>query len=194
MTRIGVFGGSFNPPHMGHLIVCQSILIQEKLQKVVFIPSSVSPHKRNRNLLQSDFRYQMTKLAVQDNPMFEVSDIEIRKGGVSYTIDTLKLLRNVYLRSELSLIIGIDNWLEFKSWKNPDEILDLADLLVMNRPGFSQVGFEHGFAKKVKFVDVPNIGISGTMIRLNIKSGRSIKYLVPKAVEQFIAEHGLYRD
>ena len=136
----------------------------------------------------------MTRLAVQDNPLFEVSDIETKRGGVSYTVDTLKELANIYPPPELFLIIGIDNWLEFKSWKNPEEILDLADLLVMNRPGFSQIGYEHGFAKKVKFVDVPNIGISGTMIRLNVKSGRSIKYLVPRPVEQFIAEHALYHE
>jgi nicotinate-nucleotide adenylyltransferase len=194
MARIGVFGGSFNPPHMGHLIVCQSILIHEKLQKILFVPSSVSPHKRDKNLLSSDLRLQMTKLAIQDNPLFEVSDIEIKRGGVSYTIDTLRVLKNMYPPPELFLIIGIDNWLEFKSWKNPEEILDLADLLVMTRPGYSQVGFEHCFDKKVKFVDVPNIGISGTMIRLNIKSGRSIKYLVPRSVEQFIAEHALYHE
>jgi nicotinate-nucleotide adenylyltransferase len=194
MAKIGVFGGSFNPPHMGHLIVCQSILTQEKLQKVMFVPSSVSPHKREKALLTAELRLQMTKLAIQENPLFEVSDIEIRRGGISYTIDTLRTLSEMYPRPDLFLIIGIDNWLEFKTWKNPDEILELADLLVMNRPGFNQVGLEHGYGRKVKFVDVPNIGISGTMIRLNIKSGRSIKYLVPRPVEQFIAEHALYHE
>lgn len=194
MTKIGIFGGTFNPPHMGHLIVCQSILTQLGLQKILLIPSSVSPHKQDKRLAPAPLRLDMTKLAAQDNPNFEVSDIEISRGGVSYTVDTLKLIRNQYLGTSLYLIIGVDNWMEFKTWRQPSEILDMATLVIMNRPGFSKTTGERIIDKNIKFVDVPFIGISGTMIRLDIKSGRSIKYLVPKAVEQFIHDHALFND
>ncbi|MFI5252429.1 MAG: nicotinate-nucleotide adenylyltransferase [Bacteroidota bacterium] len=194
MNKIGIFGGTFNPPHMGHLIVCESILTQEKLHKIIFIPAAISPHKRDRNLAPADHRYQMTKLAIHDNPHFEVSDIEIRRGGISYTIDTLESLCSIYPRTDFSLIIGIDNWADFNKWKNPNEIMSVADILVMNRPGFPTAKFEYNSNKRVKFIDVPNIGISGTMVRIHVKSGKSIKYLVPQNVEKFIFEHSLYRE
>ena len=194
MNRLGIFGGTFNPPHMGHLIISQRILALANLDKIIFIPSSISPHKRDARLAPSDKRYQMTKLATEGNPKFEVSDIEIKRGGVSYTIDTLLAIRDLYPGTSLFLIIGIDNWVEFNSWKSPSEILAIADLLVMNRPGFKNTEISHIHDKNVKFIDVPNIEISGTMIRLDIKSGRSIKYLVPPSVEQYIAHYALYHD
>lgn len=192
MTKIGIFGGTFNPPHMGHLIICQSILAMANLQKIIFVPSAISPHKREARTVPGELRLRMTKMAIEGNGRFEVSDLEIKRGGVSYTVDTLREIKEVYPHASLFLIIGVDNWIEFKSWKDPSEILEMADLLVMNRPGFNKREVEHEFSRNVQFIDVPNIEISGTMIRLNVRSGRSIKYLVPRSVEQYITEHGLY--
>lgn len=192
MKNIGLFGGSFNPPHMGHLIVCESIRSQLNLDTVFFIPTAQPPHKKDIRLAPPDVRFEMTKLAVQDNPRFAVSDSEIRRGGTSYTIDTLQEFHRLYNFARLYLMIGADNWTEFDTWKMPEGIMELADVVVMTRPGFP---FEQRPSlPNVRFVDVPHIGISGTMIRLNIKSGRSIRYLVPSAVEEMIKKLALYHD
>ena len=136
----------------------------------------------------------MTRLAVLENPFFEVSDIEIQRGGRSYTIDTLNALASMYPSASLSVIIGVDNLIEFQTWKSPRDILARADLVVMNRPGFSVQDEKNEFVRSARFVNVPQVGISGTDIRRRIKFGRSIRYLVPLSVEDYIIRRGLYRD
>ena len=198
MKHIGIYGGSFNPPHMGHLIVCESVRSQLGLDKVIFVPSATPPHKKDLRLALAEVRLEMTKLAVAGNPAFTVSDAEVRRGGTSYTVDTLMEIKKENPQDRLHLIIGADNWIEFDTWKSPEQILDLTDIVVMTRPGFAVDRHAHPppgqSGRNVRFVEVPQIGISGTMIRLNIKSRRSIKYLVPPDIEGYIQKHALYHE
>jgi nicotinate-nucleotide adenylyltransferase len=192
--KIGVFGGSFNPPHMGHLIVIEAVRDQLQLDKVIFIPAAQSPNKPDTLLAPASNRLEMTELAVRGNKGFEVSDIEIQRKGVSYTVDTIQMLSVLNPRSELSLIIGIDNLIEFDTWKSPDEIVSKTDLVVMSRPGYSTNVTKSKYLRAAKIINVPQIGISGTDIRRKVKLGRSIRFLVPKQVEDYILTKRLYKD
>ena len=192
--KLGIFGGSFNPPHNGHLIVLESVRDSLQFQKIFVIPSAQSPNKRDAQLADPQHRFEMTKLAFKGNPDFEVSDIELKRYGVSYTVDTVKALAALYQNASLSLIIGADNLIEFESWKGPDEILDLVDLIVMSRPGFPFNEVSGRPSRSAKFVNVPQIGISGTDIRRRIRMGRSIRYLVPSLVEEYIVKKHLYHS
>ncbi|MBI1805772.1 MAG: nicotinate (nicotinamide) nucleotide adenylyltransferase [Ignavibacteria bacterium] len=192
--KLGVFGGSFNPPHMGHLIVLESVRDQLQFDKILFILSAQTPNKHDACLAPATRRLEMTKLAIHGNPTFEVSDIEVQRQGISYTIDTLTALGGFYPKADLSLIIGADNFFEFQTWKSPEDILTKADLVVMNRPGFSSRDVKHQLSRRAHFVNVPLIGISGTDIRRRIKLGRSIRFLVPAPVEEYIRLHRLYKD
>jgi len=190
--NIGIFGGTFNPPHIGHLIVLESVREQISFDAILLIPSAQTPNKHDTLLAPASARLEMTRLAVEGNSSCTVSDIEIQRRGISYTIDTIIALEAQYPQANLSLIIGVDNLLEFHTWKSPKEILTHVDLIVMNRPGFPEANNE--FARHAKFVNVPQIGISGTDIRRRVKFGRSIRYLVPRPVEEYILRHRLYKD
>lgn len=202
MKHIGIYGGSFNPPHMGHLIVCESVRSQLSLDTVIFMPSATPPHKKDLRLAPAEMRIEMTRMAIEGNPAFQVSDMEVKRGGTSYTVDTLVELQKLFPSDRLHLLIGADNWIEFDTWRTPEKILDIADVVVMTRPAFAVDRSAHGqlshsiglTGKNIRFVEVPQIGISGTMIRLNVKSGRSITYLVPPSVEQYIQQHALYHE
>ncbi|MBI3365779.1 MAG: nicotinate (nicotinamide) nucleotide adenylyltransferase [Ignavibacteriae bacterium] len=137
---------------------------------------------------------QMTYFAVQGNPDFEVSDIEIRRSGLSYTINTVSELASLHPGAALGLIIGTDNLMEFQTWKSPQEILAQVQLVVVNRPGFARHDARSEFARLSTFVNVPQIGISSTDIRRRVKLRRSIRYLVPPQVEEYIHQRNLYRD
>lgn len=191
--NFGIFGGTFNPPHLGHLIVAESVRDQLKLAKVLFIPSANPPNKHGDALVPVGDRLVMTRLAVEGNPAFEVSDLEAVRGGTSYTVDTVSALSAKFPNASLQLIIGADNLEEFETWKSPEEILTKVDLAAMTRPGFELQKIRSRFAKQAKFVKVPQIAISGTEIRRRVKMGRSIRYLVPRAVEDYIVRTGLYR-
>jgi nicotinate-nucleotide adenylyltransferase len=192
--NIGLFGGSFNPPHVGHLIVLESIRDQLQLEKILIIPSSQTPNKHDSLLAPSSARLDMTRFAFEGNPACEVSDMEIRRHGISYTVDTVRELAEAFQHAKLSLIIGADNFLDFQSWRAPEEILTLADLVIMNRPGFEPKEARSDFLRRSRIVNVPMIGISGTDIRRRVKLGRSIRYLVPRSVEEYIYRNGLYRS
>ncbi len=169
--------------------------VQDQLQcdKVLFIPAATPPHKIEQQITSARARYEMTLLAVQNNKSFEVSDIEIIRDGYSYTIDTIIQLRALHPNTTFSLIIGADNFLEIDTWKSPEEIFEQVHLVVMNRPGFEQATTKSQYRKDAQMISVPNIGISSTDIRRRVKQGRSIRYLVPQEVEQYIYVKGLYR-
>lgn len=190
--KVGIYGGSFNPPHTGHLIVAESVREQIPLDRILFIPSANPPNKSNPSLASASDRFQMTQLAVEGNPDFEVTDIETRRGGISYTIDTVKSLAETRPHDQFSLIIGADNFLEFQTWKSPHDILQYVDLIVMTRPGYPMNDQRNEFLRLARLTNVPQIGISGTDIRRRVKSGRSIRYLVPRLVEDFVSRHRLY--
>jgi nicotinate-nucleotide adenylyltransferase len=191
---IGIFGGSFNPPHYGHLIVLEAVADQLQLDRILFIPSAQPPNKRDVALAGAFERLEMTRLAVGGNPHFDVSDIEIRRTGLSYTIDTINSLTEMHRGAKLLLVIGMDNFMEFDTWKCADEIIAKADLVVMNRPGYNTPSSQHGYGKIARFVNVPQIAISSTDIRRRVKLGRSIRYLVPEAVQAYINSRRLYRE
>jgi nicotinate-nucleotide adenylyltransferase len=192
--KLALFGGSFNPPHIGHLIVIECVRDALHLDKIMFIPSAQTPNKHNTLLAPALARLAMTQLAVEHNPAFEVSDIELQRKGISYTIETINEISALYPRASLSLIIGADNLIEFETWKSPDDILAKVDLVVMTRPGYDLRSIDPKLNRIAKMVNVPAIGISSTDIRRRVKLGRSINYLVPPKVHDFILGRRLYHD
>jgi nicotinate-nucleotide adenylyltransferase len=198
LKRIGIFGGTFNPIHTAHLIVAEDVREQMNLDNVLFIPAANPPHKGPRELIDTGLRIKMAELAVSANPFFEVSGIEIElsKTSKSYTVNTLNALRKLYPegQAEFYLIIGMDQLAELHTWKDPEKLMELSQIIVINRPGFSNEKVQKDYVKRVKFLPVPDVDISSTQIRQRIKENKSIKYLVPDAVEKFITENKLYKQ
>ena len=191
MKRIGFFGGTFNPIHMGHLAITQMAQERFKLDKVIFIPSHQPPHKNiaPKELASAQDRYKMVKLAIAGNEHFEVSDVETKRDGKSYTVDTLRHFRKIYPpKAKFFFIIGGDSLGTLSQWKNIEEILQLATFIVVNRPGYSDI-------KNIKHLTVtkPGIDISSSYLRQRINSGKSVRYLVPEAIYHYIIKYGLYK-
>ena len=192
MTNIGILGGTFDPIHIGHLINAQSVLEKRNLDKIIFIPNYISPHKPHYEFSAPEHRYNMTELAIESNPKFEISDIEITNNNVSYTYNTLKEFSKTYNRIEL--IIGFDNLVTFDTWENPEGILELAELVVMKRTYDKNIKVPHKFFGDANFVDTPTIEISGSNIRERIASNLNIDFLVPRIVKKYIIENNLYKS
>ncbi len=196
MKRLGIFGGAFNPIHTAHLIVAEDVRQQMYLDKVLFIPYASPPHKEQGALAEAEIRLHMINLAISDNPYFEASDMEIRKGknSVTYTVETLSELRAVYRNEQIKfyLIIGLDNLIDLHTWKDPGKLFLLSEVVVLNRPGYVIRDVQNEYGRQVTFVPAPNIDISATDIRNKIREKKSIKYLVPNAVEKFIQNNKLY--
>ena len=191
--KIGVFGGTYNPPHTGHLIVAEHVRARYALNKILFVPSYISPHKREGEEALSRHRFIMTSLAVKGNDLFDCSDIEVTKTGPSYTVDTLSDLRSRYPQDQLFVIVGSDNYRDFHTWKDPEKILTMATLIVMSRPGFPVEVNERIPSDNIQFSVVPDIGISSTDIRNKVHRGQPIRYLVPDAVQEYIVQNNLYK-
>lgn len=191
--NVAVYGGTFNPPHCGHLIVAEIVRETLRLDRILFVPTSTPPHKGTQALAPASDRMAMTSLAAAGNDGFQASDIEVARGGLSYTIDTLRAVSDRHPGSRLKLLIGADNLFDFEGWKSPSDILDIADLVVMSRPGYDIQKSRPGLPAHATLVTVPQIGISGTDIRRRVKFRQSIRYLVPPAVEEYIRRHGLYK-
>jgi nicotinate-nucleotide adenylyltransferase len=190
-NRIGIFGGSFNPPHVGHLLIAEFIRDNQELDSVVWIPAYQPPHKLGRTILSSQHRTAMLERALDGNPLFEISELELSRGGVSYTLHTLEEFRSGLPHANIFLIMGSDSYADLESWHRPDEILELAELIVYPRrgtPSRPRGGFP------ATFVDAPIISISSTEIRRRVHQGRSIRYFVSDSVRDYIESHGLYLD
>ena len=192
MSKVGIFGGTFDPIHHGHLITAQSVREIRKLDKIIFIPAYISPHKSEVKTSSAEDRLNMIKLAIEGIRFFEYSDIEIRKGGVSFTVDTLRELKNIY--EELEFIIGYDNIFKFHSWKNPDEIIELAKIIVLKRKSSHPPEFKDKYYNRAVFVQTRGIEISATDLRERVKKGLPINFLVPPKVLEYIYNHKLYVD
>ena len=192
--KLGILGGAFNPVHIGHLIVAESVREQLKLDNVFFVPAGDPPHRTDVDRATAAARMEMAKLAVEGNTSFEASDIELKRPGRSYTIDTVSTFAAMYPRDEICLLIGSDNLAEFHTWKSPKEILAKCELIVFSRAGFPAPDAGNEYARVARRVAVPHMDISGSEIRRRVKMGRSIRYMVPKSVEEYIVHHGLYRD
>jgi len=198
MKRYGIFGGSFDPPHVGHSILAENIREQLSLDKVLFIPSGKHPLKDDISMQNAEHRLNMAHLAFEKDPHFEVSDIEIEKakrGITNYTVDTLINLYNQYKDDfiKIYLIVGIDNLIEFPQWKNPHKLFLISEVIVMNRPGFLVQDVSDEFSRKARYVSVPMLEISSTDIRFRVQEGKTIKYLVAPEVEEYIIKHNLFK-
>lgn len=190
--RIGIFGGSFNPIHTGHLIVSEEILNSLQLDSVLFVPSAIPPHKGTTDLAPFADRFRMIELAIEDNPRFQVDDIELRLSGKSFTVRTLRQFKKSNPDWEIYFLLGLDSLLEIKTWKEPDSIFDLCQMIVFDRPGYNREDVEAEIASRVFFSEATRIGISASMIREKLQKGGSIRYLVPESVERYIRSSGLY--
>jgi nicotinate-nucleotide adenylyltransferase len=194
VRRIGIFGGSFNPPHVAHLIGAEIARVELDLDIILFMPASVPPHKQKMLLPDPQLRLRMVEAAIAGNPCFQASDIELDREGPSYTVDTLNELKLQFPEAQFVLIIGMDNLEIFHSWRSSDEILSLAELGVMVRPGYSKAKVKPELLAHVKFVEIPLLEISGTEIRKRIESGRSVRYIVTDPVLEIIEKESLYKD
>lgn len=190
MGKVGIFGGTFDPIHNGHLITTQSVRELRNLDKIIFVPSFVSPHKPNIKSASPKHRLNMIKLAIEGIDFFDYSEYEIDKRGISYTVDTLQEFKKRY--NELEFIIGYDNIFTFHTWKNPDEILELAKIIVLKRKSSIPRSFIDKFVKAATFVQTRGIEISATDIRERVKKGMPINFLVPEKVKEYIYKNNLY--
>jgi nicotinate-nucleotide adenylyltransferase len=192
--KTGILGGTFDPLHMGHLIVAEHVRDRLGLDRIIFIPAVIPPHKRKRpDITPATMRLEMVRRAISDNAAFGVSDVEITRGGLSYTVDTLKELRTQHPTDVLYLLIGMDNVRDFHTWKDPEMIKRIAHMVVMTRPGFVADETVRAAVTGMTVCDVPEIGISSREIRSRVRQGQSIRYLVPAAVLDFVAENRLYQ-
>lgn len=191
--RIGVFGGSFNPPHIAHLIIAEILRERFSLDRVLWIPSAQPPHKLLSDLAPAHHRLEMTRLAVQGHPDFVVSDLELRREGPSFTLDTILQLKSDTPGHDYLLIVGGDSLAQFHTWHRPDAILREVPLLVYDRDG-GEMPAEGFPADRILRTDVPRLEVSSTEIRRRCAAGETIRYLVPDAVAAYLAEHKLYRS
>jgi nicotinate-nucleotide adenylyltransferase len=190
--RIGIIGGTFDPPHNGHLYMAEELKKLYKLDKVIFIPAGRPPHK-TRQLSTDTHRYKMLQLAIGAKAHLGISDIELRKPGTNYTIDTLRLLRKKFgSRTEMFFIVGADSILEITTWKDYQELLTLCKFMVVARPGYDLGRLAKNIAGKVLVAKIKGLAISSSEIRERIKQNIPITYFVPASVEAYIHHHKLY--
>jgi nicotinate-nucleotide adenylyltransferase len=200
MTTIGVYGGTFDPPHLGHLAAAQEALEAFGLVRVLFLPSERNPLKLDEQISQTGHRLAMTRLALQDDPRFELSLADIGGNGPSYTVDVLARLRaELPAGTDLAFVSGMDVLHELHRWREPRRLLELARLIVVERPGQQSLDPQDvdaripGASRRISVVRTPGVAISSTELRERAAAGRSLRYLVPDAVAAYIVEHGLYR-
>lgn len=187
--RIGVFGGTFDPPHLGHLALAEHARARLRLDLVLFVPARVPPHKRGRRRSSARVRVAMTRLAIRGRPGFRLSTLEVARRGPSFTVETLRVLRTRYPRARLYLLMGADSLADFRSWHEPDEIARLATLVVAVRPGHRRRP-----ARGVRRLDNPPLAISSSAVRARARRGQALRGLVPDAVARYIGRHRLYRS
>ena len=209
--KIGIFGGTFDPIHTGHLRVAEEVRENLDLDRVIFVPAHIQPLKIAGKAAEADHRLEMAKLAVEANPRFEVDNCEILRGGASYTVETLEYYGNKKPDAGIFFIIGSDAWQSITLWRDYERLFELAMVVVMTRPGYRAAtpgevlpsGISGRFEKDgdtyslgseggVRFVSVSRLDISGTSIRELLKAGKSVKYIVPTAVEEYLRKNKLY--
>jgi len=191
--KIGILGGTFDPIHLGHLVLAEQVAEKLKLDQVIFVPCLRSPHKTRQKLSPAQDRLRMTQLALEGNSSFSVSEIELKRKGLSYTVDTLRELKNLHPNSQVYFLTGSDVLNELGAWKHPEQLYRLAKVVIATRPGFDEFDRRNRFAKKSIVVPITGIDVSSSEIRRRVKRGKSIKYLVPSRVEDFINKKKLYR-
>ena len=199
--RIGILGGTFNPVHMGHLFMAEFARVEMNLDMILFIPTGVPYMKNNKEILSSDIRMRMLEMSITSNSFFATSDIEIKREGNTYTFETLEELHQLYPNADLFFLVGADCLFTIEHWYQPQQIFDNCTLLAANRNDVPQMELlekkkflENTFQAHVILLDVPQMDISSTKIRENIKSGRSIRYMVTDAVHDYILQNNFYQE
>ena len=192
--KIAILGGTFNPIHNAHLLSAEQVRDGLGYDKVLFIPSARPPHKEPWDIIDPEHRYQMTRLAIKDNPDFEVSRIELDRNGASYAIQTIKELQSMYGDAcQLAWIIGADSLIEFTIWKDFDELLETCHFIATTRPNYCIDEALPNIHNRVQVYSITGLNISASEIRERVRERRSIRYLVPHTVEDYIFQHELYR-
>ncbi|MCA9075603.1 MAG: nicotinate-nucleotide adenylyltransferase [Planctomycetaceae bacterium] len=199
--RLGIYGGTFDPVHYGHLLLAEQCREQCALDEVWFVPAGVPPHKQGDGITPAKDRINMLDFALAGMPEFSISRIEVDREGPSYTVDTLQHLVDADDSRELFLLIGADSLTDFPTWREPQRILELATLVAVNRGDFDEQQLRADVERlgsqatdRVRFVEMPGVDISATDIRDRAKAERSLRFLTPRPVVHYIVEHGLYRD
>jgi len=190
--KICLFGGTFDPPHIGHLLIAQTIYEAENFDKILFIPAYAPPHKNNVTPMKH--RIEMVKIAINDNPNFEYSDVDIVRKGISYTIDSIVDIKRNYklTNDEIYYLIGSDSLIDFKNWKDSKEILDECNIIVAIRPGFRPSDIPHWILQKVHFANIPRFELSSSKIRSRWVKDLTIRYMVTLPIWEYLNENNLY--
>jgi nicotinate-nucleotide adenylyltransferase len=192
--RVGILGGSFDPPHFGHLLVAENAREQCGLEQVLWLPAGTPPHKLDQTVTAAEHRYAMTQLACAESPSFVVARLELDRPGPSYTIETIRRLRELgSRRTRLYFIIGMDSALEFHTWREPQAILEEAQVVVAPRPGYSRDEESDHLPDGMHLLEMRSWPLSSTEIRERVAAGGSIRFLVPDDVRSYIAKYGLYQ-
>ena len=199
-SKVGILGGTFNPIHTGHLLMAEYVKEAAKLDVVMLLPNGISYMKAGTNVLEGMVRLKMIELCIEDNPNLITSDMEIKREGNTYTYETLLELRAKYPQTELYFIIGADSLFNMEKWVKPDVIFANCTILAVGRNQASKEvleekkdDLENRFGAKIRLLDFPEIEISSTQIRENIKAGKSFRYMVPEQVWNYICENNLYQ-
>ncbi len=198
MARLGVIGGTFDPPHYAHLVLAENALAQLDLDRVLFVPAGQPPHKPKQPITPARHRVAMVKAAVADNAAFLLSRVDVERPGPHYTVDTLRILNERYPDAVCFFLVGGDSLAQFPTWRDPSGILEQTQLGVMQRPGWetdlaSLASRLPAIAERVAWLDAPHLEISGTDLRRRVAKGLPIRYLVPAPVERYVRRHRLYR-
>jgi len=195
--RLGLLGGTFDPPHYGHLLAAQEAASQLELERVLFLPARQNPLKQGESITRAEDRWEMVTRAIADNPLFEASRLDMDRPPPSYTVDLLRALDEP--GRELFFLVGADILPELPRWRSPADILRLARLVAVNRPGAPALDVDRlevelpGARERIDLVPIPGVAISGREMRDRVRAGRSLRYLTPLAVERYIESRGLYR-
>ncbi|MCM8780914.1 MAG: nicotinate-nucleotide adenylyltransferase [Candidatus Omnitrophica bacterium] len=187
--KVGILGGTFNPIHIGHLILAEEVREKLDLDRIIFVPAYLPPHKDSSCVISADHRYAMVRLAIRNNKNFSVSDIEIKRDGLSYTIDTIRELKKIYAKDELYFIIGSDLLNYLGEWKDLDDIMGMVKFVVATRPGYPLDKIPSHISK----ISIRAVDISAYQIRQAIRENKSFRYLVPEAVFNYINKKKLYK-
>jgi nicotinate-nucleotide adenylyltransferase len=195
MKNIGLFGGTFDPIHIGHLIIAEFLRNELNLQEVWFIPAKIHPLKSNPSITKEKYRLEMLKIALSDNTYFCIEEVELRRKEVSFTTNTLDILLEKYAEifPKFYFFIGMDNLNQLYRWKEPISILKKCQVVAFARPGFTPSKTTKRYIPYIKFVQMPLFDISSSMIRKRIKQGLSVKYLVPENIIEYIEKKQLYK-
>lgn len=190
--KICLFGGTFDPPHLGHLLIAQTVFEEENFDKILFVPAYNPPHKKD--ITSINHRLEMLKIALDDNPNFEISDLEVQRKGVSYSIDTILSIKDQFKgkKDKIYYLIGSDSLLKLESWKDSKKLLNECQVIVAIRPGFRPSDIPSWILHKIRFANLPRFQISSSSIRKRWINNKTIRYMVTQPVWEYIKENNLY--